>query len=291
MFGGISRFDSKVLSIVTSRYKHCCTSSKDVIEFLKVSEVDQHTVLAKLDIKDFYMDSIHSECLDSSRQALQNILSSGIELPFVKEDCCFDLVAFQDALAFLLRHQYVDPDIEHIVYEVVCGSGMGSDHSAGLSSINFFEQVEKHIFDSSGVLSMRSSIQIYCRYHDDILIALRNEEEAKFALSEICKYSGSSYKLELDHVSLNGVSMLDLFVFRSINVFESRRLSFKPFIKPSAQHIPLGSDSEQPRHVHTSWPISEISRMHRLSQHPQGFKEFKQRKLARFLEFVCQARF
>ena len=79
--------------------------------------------------------------------------------------------------------------------------------------------------------------------------------------------------------------MLDTYIFKRSCVSRSCRLSYKPYIKPSARHIPLGALSEHPGYVHRSWPVSEIRRMHSLSETREDFFAFRDLKIARFAKF------
>ena len=58
-----------------------------------------------------------------------------------------------------------------------------------------------------------------------------------------------------------------------------------PFIKPTAKHIPLGPHSQHAGFVHRSWPVGEIQRMRKLSMHDHTFEEYRDLKIARFVQF------
>ena len=83
--------------------------------------------------------------------------------------------------------------------------------------------------------------------------------------------------------------MLDLFVFK---LTESScqnnvcKVSWRPYVKSTSRHVPLSSTSEHPEFVHVSWPLSEMRRMHSLSEHRSDFLEFRDLKIARFEHFL-----
>ena len=160
------------------------------------------------------------------------------------------------------------------------------DYSSFLSTINFCLRVETPLFTAN---RQSDAIQFYCRYHDDMFMALKCEAEAVRVLHQITDLVFGSYTLKLDSISTNGVSMLDLFIYKRSNVSDTRRLSYKPYIKPTARHVPLSETSEHPMHVHRSWPLSEIQRMFDLSERAVDFEEFRQKKLTRFEEFGMPA--
>ena len=62
-------------------------------------------------------------------------------------------------------------------------------------------------------------------------------------------------------------------------------LDWRPFVKPTARHIPLTSSSSHAPAVHLSWPLAEIHRMFRLSLHHDDFEHFRKCKLDRYRQF------
>ena len=82
-----------------------------------------------------------------------------------------------------------------------------------------------------------------------------------------------------------GVQMLDIFIYKGDRFHSSGRLDWRPFIKPTSRSVPLTSSSMHSRHIHQSWPVAEISRMHQLSLHQSDFDFFKQIKIDRFVAF------
>ena len=101
----------------------------------------------------------------------------------------------------------------------------------------------------------------------------------------ICSLASKCYRVTLDECSLVGASMLDLFVWKGLRFDASGALDFRPYIKPTARHIPLINSSRHLPSIHTGWPKAEIMRMHRLSLHAEDFEWFKRIKLDRFTEF------
>ena len=76
------------------------------------------------------------------------------------------------------------------------------------------------------------------------------------------------------------VDMLDITVF-----IDGDRFGWKPFVKPTARHIPLSHHSHHAPFVHKSWPVGGIRRMYKNSLHHSDSVEFKARKIARFDQF------
>lgn len=67
-------------------------------------------------------------------------------------------------------------------------------------------------------------------------------------------------------------------------------LKFKPYVKPTARHIPLASDSYHPWGVHKSWPVAEMLGMSRRSSDVHLARAWQQAKIRKFLHFFIDAR-
>ena len=79
--------------------------------------------------------------------------------------------------------------------------------------------------------------------------------------------AASRYVVKCEDSSLVGVQMLDLFVPKGERFREHGRLDWKPFIKPTARHVPLSQSSCHASCIHRSRPVAEMSKMHALSLH------------------------
>ena len=283
MLNGFAVWVGKVLKAVLFHYTHCCTSSKQVITMLKSASINPGAILAKLDIKDFYMDTVHTDCVKNCVQATRDHINSGFSLPFVREDACFDHNLFGDVLHFLLTSQRIDTCQSPVAHEVIRGSGMGMAHSSAASSINFHFLVERSFVplcpDVSGVL-------IYARYHDDIFSVCSDTCSARNLIETIKCKASSNYVIKVERVSTQWVTMLDITIFKSDSFAVSGKFSWRPFIKPTARHIPLSSESAHPEFVHESWPLAEINRMHFLLQSQSDFVTYKELKIQRFQQFA-----
>ena len=118
---------------------------------------------------------------------------------------------------------------------------------------------------------------------DDVLAVCTTELKALSFFDRFAAASSPHFRLEREKVA-STVQFLDLEVFMIRQGFRPR-LSFRPFIKPSAKHIPLGSDSFHPRSIHRSWPLSEVKRMHARSDSLLDFRKFREIKLNRWKYF------
>ncbi len=126
---------------------------------------------------------------------------------------------------------------------------------------------------------------LFLRFRDDIFFVTERAAQAKPLLSELSRRAQSCWKLKVDVCSLVGVPMLDVFLFKGEDFVSTSLLSHRPYIKPTARHIPLSHTSVHNWSVHRSWPVSEIARMHELSMSKLHFEHFRNLKVARFREF------
>ena len=134
---------------------------------------------------------------------------------------------------------------------------------------------------------MNSGIQLYCRYHDDILWISKSKETGHQFFKRLADCAAKCYTIKLDETSARGVYMLDLFIFKAREGGRCR-LQYMPYVKPTANHIPLGQSSEHSVAIHRSWPPAEIQRMHGLSFHRYHFEEFRDLKCDRFRQFAFE---
>jgi len=156
---------------------------------------------------------------------------------------------------------------------------MGQKHSGAVSSVCLYNIMEKHLVSHS---SRSDGLLIYLRYHDDILAVAASVASAKRFFEEAKSLAKKCYTIKCEDASTIGVQMLDLFIYKGDRFAKMNRLDYKPFVKPTARHIPLSSSSKHAPRVHKSWPVAEVARMHRLAMHKHDFIDFKLAKIARF---------
>ena len=106
---------------VTKSLKHIMASTRDVTKILDTIQVRPSSRLVRLDVENFFMDAEHAD--------LVSLICSHASLAPLKE-----------ALNFMLLHQYVEFDNQ--IFQVVKGSGMGSQASSDICDLAFHMQVE-----------------------------------------------------------------------------------------------------------------------------------------------------
>ena len=109
---------------------------------------------------------------------------------------------------------------------------MGMRHSSTVSSANFLQLVEMPLFTKD------LGIQLYARYHDDIMIIGEHVTQCKLVCHEIKSLARKCYTVTVDECSMQGVNILDLSVDKRFKSDGACRLEWRPFVKPTARHVP-----------------------------------------------------
>jgi hypothetical protein len=253
----------QALATKLNEIPHLCLRTDCVVRRLGECSFGPDVVLCKVDIKNYYMSGPHD-------LLVQNVV------------CSFDIPVsswIQDALGFVLFYQYVALDDQY--FQVVSGSGMGAQHSSNATDLAFYNHAERRLnWQEHGVL-------LYLRFRDDVFFVAENRTHA-MAFIERLSRAAAPWRLEVETISSLMAVMLDLMVFKGPRFRSCGKLDYRPHIKPTARHVPLSARSCHPEHVHRSWPISEISRMRRLSLHSWSFLHFRERMLYRFRKFYMR---
>ena len=137
------------------------------------------------------MDGCHDELTSSCVNIIDNI----------DQRRCFRKV-----LSFVLADQYVE--YNNIHYQVIRGSGMGHSHSSTTSSYTFYDRCERQNINSN--MLSRWGLKSYLRYEDDIFCMFERPKLVSPFLAEL--NSRSSWRVEIDAVSLSSVPMLDVLI-------------------------------------------------------------------------------
>ena len=87
----------------------------------------------------------------------------------------------------------------------------------------------------------------------------------------ICDLVRGIYTLEMSEYSSSGICYLDFFVYKGSEISKGH-VTWRPFFKPTSQHLPLASDSGHAPTVHSSWPKAEMGRISKRSSCEVAFK-------------------
>ena len=179
-------------------------------------------------------------------------------------------IALQTALEDLIVHQYVKLEGEgDEFFQVMEGSGMGQIASGDISDNTFLQLAEKE-FAALNSVQDQHRIQKYIRYRDDILVIGEDPHLIGAFFRKIKALIKGVYVLELSEYSSTGISYLDVFVSKTSEISKGH-LAWKPYFKPTSQHLPLAGDSGHAPPIHRSWPKAEILRMSKRSSSEIAF--------------------
>jgi len=267
----LSVFIDRLLQPLVREIPHLAADSGEVLEVVKQTSFGPLVCFAKVDIKDFYMSGDHSFLIQAIKhQALP-------EQRAVLEEVLTWLLYYQ----FIQNKEYIDNgenSAEPELFQVIGGSGMGAPHSGSVSDLAFHWVAEKGLIQ--GTSCRQFGVDVFVRFRDDILMIGSAPKLMKSLINRLRMKSSPHYVLEVETTSTVGVPMLDIFVYKPQQYHG--RLEWSPYIKPSSRHIPLNSTSNHQSGIHKSWPLQEISRMHKLSCRDHQFEQFRGIKIARF---------
>ena len=161
---------------------------------------------------------------------------------------------------------------------------MGARHSGALSNLAFCGAVELPLFRELGLRGVK--LVTYARFFDDILV-VAEKSDAIFVQSAITKRSLPHFIIELEAVSQVSVPMLDMTIrkVRKSPTDDFCTLTWRPYVKATALHLPLHHDSLHCPSIHVAWPLAEVQRLYRRSSLMCDFERARDQKLARWSRF------
>ena len=263
-FSGFGHMLHTILMKELANVGYLAFSSLDVQSRIFGRTLFRSGVLVKLDVREFFMSGEFSQLASLASRGFSNrSLSSWVH----------------DVSLFLLRHQFLLGENEEIL-SVGLGAGMGSNFAGALSDWCL------HLCGEGLFVSRRSQhLVAYTRYADDIFFGAPTRAIAARLTRELIEAVSLFYEIVPDVVSEVSVPFLDL----EIVVEPGRTLSYRPFIKSTARHLPLSYTSNHPSFQHMCWPRAEISRMFERSACMTDFEKFAQLKVGRFRECLMES--
>lgn len=221
----------------------------------------------KMDIKEYYLSEDHT-------MLAELVASFFDDQPTLK-------AWLKDCVMHLLDSQYVELKLDECTMQKVTGgSGMGMKHSGTISDLAFLKVAELPVLQDKE----RLGIQMFVRYRDDILTIVENPHCCTAFYECLIPKAAMAYKVEVESYSLESINMLDMTLYK-LRSETGVRLAWRPFVKPSALHVPLSSTSMLANSIHKSWPVAEISRMYRRSLSKEHFEAARARMIAGFRGF------
>ena len=227
-------------------------------------------MLLKFDVVDFYLSGEHDLII---REAVKCV-EEGPKKAFLEA-----------ALPVVLGHQFVRNSFDTEMSKDTCfrvtrGSGIGMKHAGALADAVFAKAVEEPVLSRAAELG----VVLFLRFRDDVFVAIDNPRSAKRFIETFTSAAAVFCEVKLESFSLVSTHFLDMVVFKS----DGGTLQHCPFVKESARHIPLASDSYHPWSVHRSWPVSEVRRMFRRSSDARTGLAWSQSKVNNFKHYLLE---
>ena len=248
------------------QHQHILKNSIHLKTLLEATTVSQSSRLLKIDIKDFFMSGTHRHLL----RRVSRCAPSGAQQ------------SFDDLVWCILHNQFVRVPGVRECFRVARGSGMGLICSGEISDWTFFADAEENFVLDEGVRT-RFGIVLYLRFKDDIFVVLEAEDDVVTTFLEEFQALAGDFVLKLDADSTSSVEMLDLTISKGAMWSRSGVLDTAVYIKPTANSIPLSSESFHAPSVH-SWPLERIKHFFRISSAIGAAKATSRSFLAKLLK-------
>ena len=227
----------------------------------------ESSVMAKLDLKDYYLSGNHADvkrysCLHLTDGTLKSLL--------------------YDALDILLEHQFIGSSFTNDTYRACVGSGMGYAHSSAVSNAVLINKVESYMMSPRCLRDCK--IRGAWRYEDDVIVHGIDRDLLEHWTTQYCLRGLPIFTvIKEDFVTVNEGKMdyLDMSV-----LWDTVRGRFlvKPFFKPHTLDLPLSLSSGHHPSIHTSWASNYIRNLRPRSSNVHLFEEAKQHVLRKFID-------
>jgi hypothetical protein len=161
-----------------------CGSTDDAISIIKRSRVSARATLAKIDIKDFYLQGDHVQISDTA----------------FNDNPPGDQRVLANVLLHILSHQYAYVNVlPGRLFRVRTGTGIGQRASGELADAFYYEMVE--VWCANETVLRDHGIELYFRYRDDILVAFNDATLWQEFLKGIQTRASVAWKVNLEDVN------------------------------------------------------------------------------------------
>lgn len=241
-FGGLSAYVDKAINKELKSMSHLLQSTEHFVDKLRALPLlPENAVMIRLDIKEFFPSGAPETLATLTAQ-----LFSGRRK-----------VVMKSVVKWLLVNQFVSSKLlPGRLWKVLRGTGMGSKHSGGIADASFYELVDKWFLKPSTQSGF--AVIHYSRFKDDMFFVLASDARVNMLLSCFSARASSVYRIENAGISKHQVDMLAVKV-----TIKNRKIRTSPLIKEWAR--PLGHDSSHTSRVHSSWPVTYVKSLYRIS--------------------------
>ena len=267
-FTGLMSWICLVLREVLGRFAHLVDSSDAFIDRIRHCDVAADDILVHLDLKDFFMTGdtgflVH-HCASMVKPSWRTV--------------------FRVALTFILDHQYVTSALfPRRCWRVVCGSGMGLRSSSFVANVAFM-----HAMELMGLMLVHKThaletygIKHYFRYVDNLFFVCTGDFVKIRSLVNNVKSTIRPFVGTVEEVSHVGITFLDLNLLKDHHWSVTGKLTFTPYLKPTALLSTLSVMSAHPVGIHEAWMRAYVLRLRDHSSSLVWFRTYKQEVLSR----------
>lgn len=243
---------------------HLVPNSAAVTSALRGRVYSHGVVGAKLDIDEYFLTGTPKELID--------IVLQSCDTPEEK-------TLIPKVMELLLSNQFVASRNGQSISQVTRGAGMGLNFAGELADLTLCLLAER-----SPTRSLRNPCLLYyARFKDDAIALFKDWPSIwKPWLGRYVK-NCLPYKVRVEKISREWLPFLDISVHFAFDGSCSRVLT-APFRKPSANKIPLASDSGHTPSIHLAWPKNEFARIRSQCISEQHFLVHRQRLISEFAE-------
>ena len=134
---------------------------------------------------------------------------------------------------------------------------MGRLMSGEVSDTILYNYVEEP-WAANRDVQLAHGVEFYGRYRDDVLIIARRGAALRTFFHGMSKRARGVYTIAFDNPSCQSIDYLDVTLFKHKNHLDGDSVSYKPYRKPTAVHVPLHRGSGHNPSVHDSWPSGDL---------------------------------
>jgi hypothetical protein len=269
IFNAIGGVINRMLDPLLRSCDFLALGSDDAAQKIRGTVVNPRSILLKFDVKDFYLAGDHALIASTVSDWFPDTKSRKFMF---------------EALSLTLANQFVgefdSSEQRDVVYHVQTGSGIGMKHAGAVADACFARLVELPLRAEFSNLGVRK----YVRFRDDVLVILDDITYTPAFKKAFIGRASKFCEVTVDSFSLIAANFLDFSVRKP--KAGSGVVSFQPYVKSTARHIPLGSDSYHSWSTHRSWPLAECQRMFRRSSSQAIGRAWQESKVNHFRRFM-----
>jgi hypothetical protein len=239
----ISAFVDEAIRPYVQKQSSFIRDTQDFLEKIKDIMVDEHTILATIDVTSLYTSIPHQEGIEAIREVLLENKHDNPPIECITQ--LTELVLKNNVFRF-----------KDTYYLQIQGTAMGTKMAPSYANL-FMAQLETKFLSNQPCVP-----SVWLRFIDDIFLIWDHPlPELQLFLQDLNTFH-STIKFTME-MSKDEIHFLDTTIYKSGN-----KLSSKLYVKPTDAHLYLRFDSCHPRNCINSIPYSQITRLKRIHTDP-----------------------